>query len=45
MLPTVVRARTEAGSSVLTKPVFEPSLVHMLTVADERRRQEGCGQG
>jgi len=25
---------------ILTKPVFEPSLVHMLTIADERRRGE-----
>ncbi|KAH0836785.1 Tco5, signal transduction HAMP domain histidine kinase [Lanmaoa asiatica] len=32
----------EAGvDHILTKPVFEPSLVHMLTIA-ERRRQEGC---
>jgi len=26
---------------ILTKPVFEPSLVHILMIADERRRQEG----
>ncbi|KAG6381739.1 hypothetical protein JVT61DRAFT_344 [Boletus reticuloceps] len=27
--------------SILTKPVFEPNLVHMLAIADERRRREG----
>ncbi|KAF8555658.1 Tco5, signal transduction HAMP domain histidine kinase [Imleria badia] len=32
----------EAGvDHILTKPVFEPTLVHMLTIADERRRGEG----
>ncbi|KAG9313135.1 Tco5, signal transduction HAMP domain histidine kinase [Chiua virens] len=32
----------EAGvDQILTKPVFEPSLVQILTIADSRRRQEG----
>ncbi|KAF8141466.1 Tco5, signal transduction HAMP domain histidine kinase [Boletus edulis] len=32
----------EAGVvHILTKPVFEPNLVHMLAIADERRRREG----